>query len=264
MLKGYTTPLSPRGKSSVVPAPPWHNAGVTFAIEYWADPDRANAYLPEGFEPSENAGHAYAHFVEWQSSKAEQEELLDPVRAQYNEFFVIIAAKYRGEEIYVCPYMYVDTDTNMYRGLIQGLPKQVASIYMTRSYPLANAASGGLVEGARLGASFAYRDNRLADARLTLRAPSDDAIGLASTPIYGVRHFPDLAGGPDAKPLVHDIVAFAGYDKHVAEVWSADAELEIRSAPNQEIGDLAPVKIGRAARYAIGFSISHIEKIRDL
>ena len=35
-------------------------------------------------------------------------------------------------------------------------------------------------------------------------------------------------------------------------------------APNQELDDLAPVRLGRAARFAMGMTITHIRKIADL
>jgi acetoacetate decarboxylase len=37
-MKGYTSPLSPEGRASLVPAPPWHYAGDFLVIEFWAEP----------------------------------------------------------------------------------------------------------------------------------------------------------------------------------------------------------------------------------
>ena len=73
------------------------------------------------------------------------DELLDPVRGQYNEFFLLIGCSYQGQPTYICPFMYVDNDANLYRGLIQGLPKQQAVIRMSRSYPIANASGSPLL-----------------------------------------------------------------------------------------------------------------------
>ena len=38
MLKGYSLPLSPGGRSSLVPSPPWHYVGDLMVIEYWPTP----------------------------------------------------------------------------------------------------------------------------------------------------------------------------------------------------------------------------------
>ncbi|MEZ5776412.1 MAG: acetoacetate decarboxylase family protein [Hyphomicrobiaceae bacterium] len=263
MLKGFATPLTPKGRSGIVPPPPWTNAGIVLAIEYWTDPAAVKRFLPKGFQPASDPGHAIAHFCEWQSSSEGAEELLDPIRAQYNEFFLLIACRYEDRETYICPFMYVDNDINLYRGLIQGLPKQHAAIRMTRSYPVANQSGAALEAGTRLGATMTYRDRRLVEARVTLRQPAKEPIGLAASPVLGVRHFPDLAIGATA-PLVHDIVAFAGYDRHVADIWTGTAELSMFPAPNQELADLKPRRVGRAARYAMGFSIREIRRVGDV
>src|SRR5918994_1198139 len=50
-LSGYSLPLSPEGRASLVPAPPWHYVGDFIVLEYWADPDAVRAVLPPGLEP---------------------------------------------------------------------------------------------------------------------------------------------------------------------------------------------------------------------
>ena len=47
-LKGYSAPRTPEGRSSLVPYPPWHYVGAFLVVDYWADPERAVAFLPEG------------------------------------------------------------------------------------------------------------------------------------------------------------------------------------------------------------------------
>jgi acetoacetate decarboxylase len=262
-LKGFATPLTPEGRSGIVPPPPWTNAGAVLAIEYWADPEAVRAFLPEGFGEASDPGHAIAHFCEWQSTSAGLEELDDPIRGQYNEFFLLIACRYEGTDTFICPFMYVDNDINLYRGLIQGLPKQQAAIRMTRSYPIPNPSGSPVQTGSRFGATMSYRDRRLVEATLTLRQPAETAIGLPTSPCLGLRHFPDLAQGSSGV-LVHDIVAFTGSGRHIAEIWDATATLAFHAAPNQELSDLAPKRIGRAQRYYMGFTIANIRKISNV
>ena len=52
MLKGYTTPRTPRGISSLAPAPPWHYVSTSLAVEFVADPEKAARFLPEELKPS--------------------------------------------------------------------------------------------------------------------------------------------------------------------------------------------------------------------
>lgn len=265
-LKGFTTPLTPAGRSGIVPPPPWNNAGMVLAIEYWADADQVAAFLPPNFSLGPDPGYAIAHFCEWQSSSAGGAELLDPVRAQYQEFFLLIEAAYKGERTFLCPFMYVDNDINLYRGLIQGLPKQHATMRMTRSLPIDNPSAAPLKPGTVIGATMAHRDHRLVEARLTLERPEDTQtpLGLASSPVLGIRHFPDLAQGSDGRPLVFDLVGFTGSNKRVAEVWTGPAELAYLPGGTHELVDLKPVRVGRGARYAMGFQITDIRKIADI
>lgn len=266
MLQGFTTPLTPGGRSGIVPAPPWNNAGIVFAVEYWADPEVVRGFLPAGFELGPDPGYAIAHFCEWQSSSPGEAELADPVRSQYNEFFVLIEASFRGERTFLCPFMYVDNDINLYRGLIQGLPKQHATMRMTRSLPVDNPSAAQLRAGSTIGATMTHRDHRLVEARLTLERPeaTQSPLGLASSPVLGLRHFPDLAQGGGGKPLVFDIVAFTGSNKTVADVWTGPAELRFLPGGAHELIDLKPVRVGRGARYAMGFTIANIRKIADV
>ena len=55
-LEGFTSPRTPEGRSSLVPYPPWHYVGDFLVIEYWADPEQAVAFLPEGLEPHPDPG----------------------------------------------------------------------------------------------------------------------------------------------------------------------------------------------------------------
>src|SRR5262249_46464859 len=49
-LRGYSLPLSPTGRSALVPAPPWHFSGEVVMVEYRAEPDAVAAFLPRGLD----------------------------------------------------------------------------------------------------------------------------------------------------------------------------------------------------------------------
>ena len=108
-LQGYSLPRSPEGRASLVPPPPWHYVGDFLVLEYWAEPAAVAAVLPPGLEPfSEDPGRAAALFVDWQSCTGSGEELLDPARSQYKEFFLVVNALLDGEHVTTCPYIWVD------------------------------------------------------------------------------------------------------------------------------------------------------------
>ena len=50
-LKGFSLPLSPEGRASLTPLPPWHYVGDILAVDFAADPAAVAAVLPPGLEP---------------------------------------------------------------------------------------------------------------------------------------------------------------------------------------------------------------------
>jgi hypothetical protein len=119
-----------------------------------------------------------------------------PDLAQYKEFLVLVEADRGGARASYCPFIYVDQDISMVRGSLQGLPKKIGSIWMTRSYDLDHPAAAPIRDGTRFGASLSVKDRRLAEATITLNGAPAEPIGLLAMPIFGLVGSPTLIGGP--------------------------------------------------------------------
>ena len=263
-MKGYSLPFSPTGRSSLVPAPPWHYVGNLIVIEYWADAAAVRSFLPPGLEPAEDAARCAAIFADWQSCTEGGDELLDPIRSQYREFFVLTGATLDGEAVTSCPFIYVDQDVAMVRGLIQGWPKQLGSVYMTRAFGLPSKAAPLLGPNGTFAGTLAVKDRRLVDATVTIEREALSAPSLGVTPIINVRHFPRLVVGYHDRPAVHELVRSKMDDISVSQVWEGSATLEFCESPHQELHLLAPVKVGNGYVYSIAMTIGDLIEIRDL
>jgi hypothetical protein len=264
-LKGYSLPLSPEGRASLVPRPPWHYVGDFIVLEYWADPEAVAAALPPGLEPfPDDPGRAAALFVDWQSCTDGGEELLDPARSQYKEFFLVVNALLDGEHVTTCPYIWVDRDFALVRGWIQGFPKKLGSIWMTRAYPLEVKASPGLRAGAVYGGTLAANDRRLAQGTVTLESVSETGPTHNDPPLVNVRHFPRLAAGRHDEPAVHELVRARSHNRAVSEIWEGQAALELFPAPNEEHTALAPVRVGKGFRFTFGYTVDDLGTVREL
>lgn len=264
-LKGYSLPRSPEGRASLVPSPPWHYVGDFLVLEYWADPDAVAAVLPPGLEPyPDDPGRAAALFVDWQSCTDAGEELLDPARSQYKEFFLVVNAVLDGEHVTTCPYIWVDRDFALVRGWIQGFPKKLGSIWITRAYPLDVRASPGLRPGARYGGTLAANDRRLAQGAVRLERRSETGPTHNDPPLVNVRHFPRLAAGRHDEPAVHELVRARSRDRAISEIWEGEASLELFPAPNEEHAALAPVRMGKGFRFTFGYTVDDLGTVKEL
>ena len=261
MLKGFSTPLSPEGRANLAPSPPWHYVGSFLVVEFWAPPEAVAALLPEGLRlPSQEAGRCWAYFGEWQACTDGGEELLDPVMSQYRECIILADADFQGEVVTYCPYIFVDQDISLMRGLIQGWPKQFASIYVTRSYGVRHRASPTLELGGRFGATVAVKDRRLVEASVTLE---EEHAGPAHGPALTLRYFPSLEQGPDSRPSVHELVRTPWHDFVRADVWKGQATLIFHPSPRHELDALQPERLGAGYRFVMGLTVRNYEVVRD-
>jgi acetoacetate decarboxylase len=266
MLKGYSLPRTPLGRSSLVPAPPWHYAGDCLAVEFRADPAAVDAFLPDRLDPPgpDAAGRCCAYFVEWQFATDEGEEYLDPVRSQYRETIFLASARHRGTPVAYCPFIFVDQDVSLLRGWIQGWPKMIGSTWVTRTSALASRAGPALAPGGRFGASLAYQDRRLADARVTLRETSKALPEPTFARAVNVRHFPNLTAGQHERPALHELVQLRSRDVSISTIWKGEAQLALHDHPSLELTALRPRAVLAGYRFSFAFTVDDLAVLEDL
>jgi hypothetical protein len=294
-LKGFSVPLSPEGRASLTPTPPWHYVGDLLAVDFAADPTAVAAVLPPGLEPDPlDPGGCVVFFVAWQYASDNGEEYLDPARSQYNELLLLVNAVYRGAgghigrgglaavgaapapgagkrpgiepgtPVQTCPYIYVDKDAAMARGWIQGWPKKFGEVHTTRAFPLQCKAGPRLEPGGRFGGTLAANGRRLAEATVELQKVSDDPVYLGKRPVVNMRYFPQLAGGGAARPPVYELVRsiMSGFQR--TDVWEGAATLDFFAAPDNELDALQPVAVRRGYRYSMSMTIEDLEVLDTL
>jgi hypothetical protein len=251
MLSGFTPPFTPSGRSALIPPPPWHYAGQLLSLSFTVDREAAQSLLPDTF--GEATGEAACHFCEWQAT-TDGSELLDPVYAQYKEFFVLIEAQRDGERVYFCPFIYVDQDLSMARGWLQGWPKKLGSVWMTRSYDFDHQAAAPIRAGIRLGASLSVKDRRLADAAITLNGAAGGPIGFLRSPTYGLVATPTIIEGQKEVPAKLVRPAITG--KVLGATHSATGMLQFYQSPRDELALLQPGQVNEATVSTIAFTVT--------
>jgi len=261
-LKGFTLPRTPSGRSCLAPTPPWHYVSNTLAVEFEVEPERVAAFLPDPLQPA--SGRCAVYFAEWQFATDEGMEYLDPVGSQYKEAIFLVSATFEGETVAYCPFIWVDQDIALMRGLVQGWPKQVGSVWVSRAFDLPSKASPVLGVGGAFGASLAVRDRRLVDATVRLKEPTDTPPSPGFAKAFNVRYFPDLAKGRHDRPAVHELVRLKSRDVQFSPIWKGDASLIVHEHPSLELGELRPSRVIAGYRFSFAFTVDDLVHVRDL
>ncbi|HYY12691.1 MAG TPA: acetoacetate decarboxylase family protein [Kineosporiaceae bacterium] len=239
-LLGFAPPLTPSGRTALVPPPPWHYSGDLLTVEYRTDPGCVRALLPADLELAEDDPGAVAFiWADWQSCSDGGEELLDPARSQYKEAFVVVRCRFQGRTYSRCVLIWVTTDFAIARGMHQGYPKKLGSIHMTR--PMAHGrATARLEPGGRFGATLAAYDHRLATARLTITGPAEGNGFVNALPMVHHRQVRGIER--DGGWALDEVVTMGGYDADLGPAWQGDAELDLADSPWDEPASLLPVE----------------------
>jgi acetoacetate decarboxylase len=264
MLKGFNYPLTPKGKSTLNPAPPWYYSADFLDIEFWSDPSAVAALLPAGLDLDASAnGRCNALFYDWQFS-GENEEYLDPARYQYREFFILLDALYDGKPVSYCPYIFVDNDAALARGWTQGYPKRLGQVFQTRYYAATGKAGPDLAPGSKFAGSLTSAGQRLAEGVVTLREPVTDLSLLGQKPVLNLLHYPRLAAGQQDKPAIHELVENVPHDVKVEQAWIGEGSLTLPVCRGEEISDLAPVRCGKGIRASMAYVVDDLKTLKDL
>jgi len=263
MLQGFSVPLSPTGKSSAANQPPWHYSSDCMAIEYWADPKALADVLPPGVTLDEaSRGRAFFWFLDWQFTGS-NDELTDPARYQYREAFVMVEAVFDGKPVNYCPYIFVDNDAAMARGLAQGYPKKYGAVFQTRTFAAPSAAAAPLAAGSRFGASLSAHGERLATARIQLEESVDDPATVFHRPSVMRRYFPQLSKPGRSRPPVNELTLSLTDDLTIVDVWAGTAELRLPEVDGEEMHLLAPLRVGRGYRLGMSYSVTDLRILKD-
>ena len=234
--KGFFYPRTATGDSSLIPHPPWYYSGDLLTVEYRTDPARVAELLPAPLELApEDPGAVALIWADWQSCSAGRAELLDPVRSQYKEAFVVVRCAFRGEVFSRCVYIWVDKDFAIARGMHQGYPKKLGSMWQTRPHPFGHAAPG-LRAGAQFGATLAAGDRRIAEAVLTLRERTGSNGFVNAHPMAHHRVYPGIErGGADA---FAELISSGAAEFDGGPVWAGDVDLRLYESPTEELARL--------------------------
>ncbi len=134
----------------------------------------------------------------------------------------------------------------------------------TCTSPASSTTAGAtprLEAGAKLGASLAAYDHRLACAVVTLREPAESNGFVNGHRMLHSRFMPSIT--KDAGLSFDQLVTMGSTDADLGQAWRGDAELELADSPWDELASILPVEehprrlLPRARRHLRGWRPRH-------
>ncbi len=241
LLNGFMFPRTASGKSSILPPTPWHYSGTMLTLEYRTDPSAIAELLPEGIDlADDDPGAVAVLWADWQSCSDSFEELMDPVRSQYMEAFVVVRCKYLGNHYSRCVYIWVDRDYAMIRGQHQGYPKKLADIFMTRPITIGHAGPK-LEAGGEFGATLAANGRRLIDAKFEITDTCEGAGFVNGLPMLHSRLMPAIEG--DGSDSLNELVTMSAYRSEIGRSFTGNFDIQLFESPTEELERLQPQEL---------------------
>jgi acetoacetate decarboxylase len=242
-FKGLPFPRTESGRASLLPPTPWHYSGDLLTVEYRTDPKNVRAVLPPDVDltnDDEDPGAVAFIWADWQSCGDDRTELLDPVRSQYKEAYVVVRCRYEGQIYSRCVFIWVDKDFALVRGYLQGYPKKMGSIHQTR--PITVGSAGPRLEkGGQFGMTLAANDRRLASATVTIEGSAESNGFVNGHAMLHHRWFPRIE--LDGIDSLSEVVTMSGINLDLGPVFAGSATLDLFESPAEELTLLAPEEI---------------------
>jgi hypothetical protein len=185
----------------------------------------------------EDPGAVAAIWADWQSCSDSYSEVLDPIRGQYKEMFIVVRCKFQGRTYSRCVYIWVDKEFALLRGQHQGYPKKLGSVQMSRPVTVGKAGPR-LAPGGRFGATLAAFDRRLAQASFTIAQSCERPGFVNALPMAHNRWMPAIE--TDGRDSLNEVVTMSGFAVERGRCFQGDFELEFFDSPVEELLAIAP------------------------
>jgi acetoacetate decarboxylase len=251
-LNGWSLPLTASGKVAILTPPPWHYSGDIIAVDFTADPTTVQSLLPKGLLATAT-GAASVVFADWCSASDHDARVqADPAVGQYREAYVVLHATASDKRVGRVPFIWVDREISFLRGHVQGFPKKLGEIHMTK--PVTIGRGGSIkADGSRFAAHTSAKGRRLITAAVTLTGTTDRVPPCAALPLVHTRLFPSI---DRPEPAVHELQRGKIEGFSVGIVHTGDATLEFGFSDFEEILELGPVSVGQGYVFEMAFSVT--------
>lgn len=260
MLKGYSLPLTPKGKSSLVQPVPHYYGGEVLCALFRVGEENSKPFLPEPLEPYDG-GLAYVMVNNFTSVGEDNKEMHfdNPARVSYKEGIIALYCTYKGEMGTYVPYLWVTEDWSMIYGWFFGWSKKIANVDITplpKKNPVIICGENSKVKG------VVHRHGyRLIELSLHIegKATAEDLPTFGNC--YQVRHFPSI--GEDI-PEIRQLIQVSSWDIVFGDIWKGNPSFKLGTSDNEEFETLQPKEILDGYYYEMGWKGHKAKLLADL
>jgi len=250
-------PFSSTGRSSIVLDKVNYYAGNFIVVHVKVDKESLKNVIPRIFETD---GEALLSIREFVTVMGNRTDLLydEPMLTQYNESAIGVKVYYEGGIFQYYPFMWVDKDFATVRGWLNGFPKKMANIQLTKLHPLLPQANEPR-EGLTIGGYVSRGSSLLFKIKVTLKEKIEKPPSFGPTLL--IRDYPAEGEG---EASVLELVRLDLQDLKFIDVWKGNAEIEIGGGVNDEVDSFKIEEIIDGYYYKVGFKISGTSLVRKL
>ncbi|MEM2006705.1 MAG: acetoacetate decarboxylase family protein [Sulfolobales archaeon] len=233
----WSGPITKTGKSALVPRGPWVYGFTGLGISYKSDPSSLADIVPRPLRVSDGSVFAYVtEIVTWSPNVGELSTEA-PDQLYYHEGAFFVRVEYDGRIYTYCPFMWVDSDISLLRGLLVGWPKKLARVALTKIHPMVPGLDRPR-KGLKLGGYVARAGSTLYRVRVEIEDDREDKFLplLTEHPFILFRYF---AGVSKTLTTVNELVELIG--EVDVRAWRGKGEIEVVGGVNDELQSLKPI-----------------------
>ncbi|MEM0088966.1 MAG: acetoacetate decarboxylase family protein [Archaeoglobaceae archaeon] len=227
--------------SELVPSGPWEYAMNVVAVHAFGDAEKISRAVK-----FESNGEIWFYFAEIISRSPECPELNyeAPQLVQYNECAVFTRVFIDGKSYAYCPFMYVDNDLSLVRGLLAGFPKKIATIAITKKHPM--------LQMKKLGANASRSGYSLIKVIVEIEGDAKSLPFDSFGPWLTRRYFETMK--------IDDLLLFK-FDANYGKIESGKALVEVYGGINDRLEAFKPVEVKNGYYYEILLRAKGLEKL---
>ncbi|ARM74709.1 acetoacetate decarboxylase family protein [Acidianus manzaensis] len=259
MQSDFTLPPTKSGRSQIVFPPPWHYGVTYISAHVKFEKESANQLLPNFLTTD---GEGWIYIAEFISTSDYNWDYMyqDPDLVQYMEGAIGLKVNFEDKNYLYFPFMWVDKDWALIRGWIDGYPKKIAKITMTKLHPLLPKYNKPQ-QGTKLGGYVTRGGGIMLRLQIQLKEKTESLPIKNFGPFLNIRRYPTRG---DEEEDLYEITSRIRETSNYGEIWKGEANIELGGYVNDEVNILKLEETYAGYYYTLYFKVTNTNLVKKL